>query len=169
MDTLSAPHPIPVPDGTDTEIRLEVNGRKHVVNVEAGDRLSSVLRRQLRLTGAKEGCLEGECGSCTVLVDDMPVNSCLMLAIQAEGRRITTVEGLSGPDGELSSLQQAFVDSGAIQCGYCTPGMVMAAQGLLLHNPNPDEPEIRYALAGNLCRCTGFQTIVEAVKAETAR
>lgn len=148
---------------------LHVNGREHAVQVRASDRLSHILRDGLSLTGLKEGCLEGECGACTVLIDDEPVNACLVLAFQAEGRKITTIEGLENPDGSLSRLQQAFLDKGAVQCGYCTPGMVMAAKGLLMRNAHPDEAEIRLALAGNLCRCTGFQSIVAAVKSEAAR
>ncbi|MCP5087607.1 MAG: (2Fe-2S)-binding protein [Rhodobacteraceae bacterium] len=143
---------------------LHVNGQEHRIKVRRQDRLSSVLRDALGLTGLKEGCLEGECGACTVLLDDMPVNACLVLAFQADARKITTVEGVENADGSLSPLQQAFLDRGAVQCGYCTPGMVMAAHGLLLQNPRPSESEIREGLGGNLCRCTGFQTIVEAVK-----
>jgi len=150
-------------------ITLVVNGQEHALQVRANDRLSHVLRKALDLTGLKEGCLEGECGACTVLIDNEPVNACLVLAFQAEGRKITTVEGLENPDGSLSSLQRAFLDKGAVQCGYCTPGMVMAAKGLLARNAHPDENEIRHALAGNLCRCTGFQSIVKAVKSEAAR
>ena len=168
MAAPSYPQPGSVRAASGREVRLAVNGCDHVLRLDGSERLSTVLRRDLRLTGVKEGCLEGECGACTVLIDDLPVNACLMLAFQAEGRQITTVEGLAGPDGMLSSLQQAFVDNGAVQCGYCTPGMVMAAQGLLLRNPAPDEVEIRDALAGNLCRCTGFQGIFAAVKAEVA-
>jgi len=146
------------------EVTFRVNGHERTLNVGASDRLSQVLRNALDLTGLKEGCLEGECGACTVLIDDQPVNACLVLAFQADGRNITTIEGLLNPDGSLSALQQAFLDKGAVQCGYCTPGMIVAAQGLLLSNPCPDDSEIRHALAGNLCRCTGFQSIVEAVK-----
>ncbi len=150
-------------------IGLHVNGQEHVAHVRASDRLSHILRDGLGLTGLKEGCLEGECGACTVLIDDDPVNACLVLAFQAEGRKITTIEGLENPDGSLTRLQRAFLDKGAVQCGYCTPGMVMAAKGLLMRNAHPDEAEIRHALAGNLCRCTGFQSIVAAVKSEAAR
>lgn len=146
------------------ETGFQVNGREYRLNLGPGEKLSHVLRDNLGLTGLKEGCLEGECGACTVLIDDQPVNSCLVLAFQVDGRKITTIEGLENPDGSLSALQQAFLDKGAVQCGYCTPGMVMAAQGLLAKNPDPDETEIRHALAGNLCRCTGFQSIVEAVR-----
>ncbi len=149
------------------EMQLLVNGQPHTLLVQAGDRLSSVLRSHLGLTGVKEGCLEGECGACTVLIEDKPVNACLMLAFQADGQKITTVEGLA-PKGTLSSLQQSFLDHGAVQCGYCTPGMVMAAEGLLRRTASPDDTEIRHALAGNLCRCTGYQGIVDAIQAEAA-
>ncbi len=154
---------LPRVSDTATEITLHVNNQDHVLKVAASDRLSGVLRQSLGLTGLKEGCLEGECGACTVLIDGESVNSCLVLAFQVQGKRIVTVEGLETPDGRLSRLQQAFLEKGAVQCGYCTPGMVLAAQGLLNHNPCPDEAEIRHALAGNLCRCTGFQSIVQAV------
>ncbi|MCP4236202.1 MAG: (2Fe-2S)-binding protein, partial [Aestuariibacter sp.] len=127
------------------------------------------LRNQLGLTGLKVGCGEGECGACTVLLDDEPVNACLVLAFQAAGRRITTIEGLTGPDGTLSALQKSFIEHGAVQCGYCSAGMVLASEGLLRRNPSPDDSEIRNALAGNICRCTGFLSIIEAVKALACR
>lgn len=151
------------------QIRLIINGRAHQVVVDPRRRLSQFLREDLGLTGLKEGCKEGECGACTVLVDGQPVNSCLMLAFQADGLEITTIEGLTESGGTPSSLQQAFVAHGAVQCGFCTPGMVMAAEGLLRGTPAPGELEIRHALAGNLCRCTGYQTIIEAVVAEARR
>lgn len=168
------PRPI-APDNTDLKasvpvpVELFVNGQQHRISVRVQDRLSSVLRDVLGLTGLKEGCLEGECGACTVLLDGLPVNACLVLAFQIDGRQITTIEGMENLDGSLSSLQQAFVDRGAVQCGYCTPGMVMAAEGLLQRNPNPTEGEIGKALGGNLCRCTGFQNIVQAVKSVANR
>jgi carbon-monoxide dehydrogenase small subunit len=145
-------------------LKLQVNGVEYRRNVLATQTLSQFLRDTLGLTGVKLGCGEGECGACTVLVDDQPVNSCLVFAFQVAGRRITTIEGLQNADGMLSPLQQAFLDHGAVQCGYCTPGMVLASEGLLRRNPNPDDTEIRRALAGNICRCTGFLSIVEAVK-----
>ncbi|CAA7600559.1 2Fe-2S ferredoxin-type iron-sulfur binding domain protein [Acididesulfobacillus acetoxydans] len=145
------------------ELRFTVNGQKQVLEVEPQARLLDVLREQLGLTGAKEGCGEGECGACTVLVDNLAVNSCLVLAHQARGRSVTTVEGLA-PSGKLDALQQAFIQKGAIQCGYCTPGMLMSAKALLLRKPKPTEEEIRMALAGNLCRCTGYVNILRAVQ-----
>jgi carbon-monoxide dehydrogenase small subunit len=144
-------------------VDLLVNGSAWRGDVGATERLSEILRERLRLTGLKEGCREGECGACTVLLDGEPVVSCLVLAFQAQGRQITTIEGLE-TDGELDPLQQAFIDHGAVQCGYCTPGMIMAAKGLLESNGAPTEADIRLALAGNLCRCTGYLHIVEAVQ-----
>jgi carbon-monoxide dehydrogenase small subunit len=144
-------------------VDLFINGCAWRGDVEATERLSGTLRGRLRLTGLKEGCREGECGACTVLLDGKPVVSCLVLAFQAHGRRITTIEGLER-DGALDPLQRAFIDRGAVQCGYCTPGMIMAAKGLLQENGAPTEADIRDALAGNLCRCTGYLHIVEAVQ-----
>ncbi len=129
------------------DIKLRVNGVEFQHNAQATETLAQFLRNTLGLTGTKIGCGEGECGACTVLVDDQPVNSCLFLAFQADGRRITTIEGLQKTNGALSTLQQAFLDHGAVQCGYCIPGMVVASEGLLRRNPNPDEAEIRHALA----------------------
>lgn len=145
-------------------ISLQVNNQAVETEVSAVLRLSSFLRDVLGLTGVKEGCCEGECGACTALLDGKPVNSCLMLAFQAAGCEVTTVEGLGGSSG----LQDAFLQMGAVQCGYCTPGILMAAEGLLRASPNPLEVEIRHALAGNVCRCTGFETIVQAVAAHAA-
>ncbi|KLU59803.1 nicotinate dehydrogenase small FeS subunit [Peptococcaceae bacterium CEB3] len=149
------------------ELRLRVNGIAHTLEVEPQARLLDVLREQLGLTGAKEGCGEGECGACTVLMDGLAVNSCLVLAHQARGRSITTVEGLAAAGG-LDRLQQAFIDQGAIQCGYCTPGMLMSAKALLLAEPDPTEEQIRLALAGNLCRCTGYVNIIKAIREAAA-
>lgn len=151
------------------EIAFTLNGHDCSAEVDPRQRLSDFLRRNMGLTGLKEGCQEGECGACTVLLDDRPVNSCLVLAFQVDGARLTTVEGLSGRDGQPSPLQQAFVEHGAVQCGFCTPGMIAAAEGLLRADRAPDDAAIRHALAGNLCRCTGYQTIVEAVRAEARR
>jgi carbon-monoxide dehydrogenase small subunit len=142
---------------------FRVNGRDCEVAVSPRLTLLELLRDELGLTGTKRGCGEGECGTCTVLLDGAPVNSCLVLALEATGREVTTIEGLAdGP--RLHPLQRAFVEVGAIQCGFCTPGMILAAKALLDGNPNPTEVEIREALAGNLCRCTGYQKIVEAVQ-----
>ena len=126
------------------------------------------MRHALGLTSVKEGCREGECGACTVLADGKPVNACLMLAFQANGLNIETLEGITGANGELSPLQRAFLDIGAVQCGFCTPGMIVAAEGLLRVDAAPDETTIRHALAGNFCRCTGYHAIVEAVRAAAA-
>jgi aerobic-type carbon monoxide dehydrogenase small subunit (CoxS/CutS family) len=149
-------------------LSFTANGRKVSTGGDPLARLSEVLRQQLGLTGLKEGCLEGECGACTILMDGTPVHACLMLAFQAQGRDIVTVEGLSGP-GTLSCLQAVFVNEGAVQCGYCTPGMVMAAEGLLRANPAPGMEDIRHALAGNICRCTGYENIVRAISVEAER
>jgi carbon-monoxide dehydrogenase small subunit len=150
------------------QLVLTVNGMTHEVEARPTARLLDVLRDQLGLTGTKEGCAEGECGACTVIVDGKAVNSCVMLAVQARGREVVTVEGLA-QDGELDVLQQKFVQYGAVQCGYCTPGMLMSAKALLMSNPVPSEQDIRTALAGNLCRCTGYSAIVAAVKAASGR
>lgn len=149
-------------------LSLKINGRTVSVGGDPTARLSHILREELGLTGLKEGCLEGECGACTILVDGAPVHACLMLAFQAQGRDILTVEGLD-EGGLRAGLQAAFVAGGAVQCGYCTPGMVMAAEGLLRANPAPSADEIRHALAGNICRCTGYDSIVRAVAAEAER
>jgi carbon-monoxide dehydrogenase small subunit len=144
------------------EITLNINNISHGVRVLPNDTLLEVLRDQLDLTGSKEGCDEGVCGSCTVHMDGRPVRSCLTLAMEARGTKIKTVEGLAYGD-ELSDLQQSFVDHGAVQCGFCTPGMLMAGDALLTRNPRPDENTIRLALSGNICRCTGYAKIVDAV------
>jgi len=144
------------------DITLSVNGEKHQVTVREGETLLTVLRDYLNLTGTKRGCDQGDCGACTVLADGRPVASCLMLASDAQGKEITTIEGLAS-GGRLHPVQDAFVRHFATQCGFCTPGMIMAAVGLLRENPHPTEIEIREALAGNLCRCTGYGAIVRAV------
>jgi carbon-monoxide dehydrogenase small subunit len=144
-----------------------INGRNLKVEVSTTDRLIDLLRNPLQLTGTKEGCAEGECGSCTVLLDGRSVNACLVLAVQVNGRKVQTVEGLANPR-DLSLLQQKFVEHGAIQCGFCTPGMLMAATSLLAQKPDPSDDEIRQALAGNLCRCTGYTSIIDAVRATAA-
>jgi len=144
-------------------ITLTVNGLRYELAVEPRRTLAELLRYDLGLTGTKIGCSIGDCGACTVLLDGVPTFSCLTLAVEAEGREVLTIEGLA--DGlRLHPLQEAFVEVGAIQCGFCTPGMVLTALALLRGNPHPTEAEIRRALSGNLCRCTGYQKIVEAVK-----
>ena len=152
------------------QIEFIVNGKTERLDVPGGKRLLDVLREDLHLTGAKEGCGEGECGACTVLMDGVAVHSCMVLAGQLTGHHITTIEGLE-EDGRLGVLQNAFVEQGAVQCGYCTPGMIMSTAGLLNRTPDPTEEEIRVALSGNICRCSGYVQIVAAVKAaaETLR
>lgn len=149
------------------KISLTVNGAPRELDSAPLVRLLDALRGPLGLTGTKEGCGEGECGSCTVLLDGDPVNACLVPIGQCEGREVTTVEGL-GKAAHLSPLQKCFIDEGGAQCGICTPGMLIAAEALLRQRPDPDEPAIREALAGNLCRCTGYQRIVESVRAAAA-
>jgi carbon-monoxide dehydrogenase small subunit len=151
------------------EIELSVNGAPVAVEAAPQQRLIDLLRGALGLTGTKEGCGEGECGACTVLVDGRAVNSCLFPALEAEGRQVTTIEGLLRAGSELGVIQQAFVDRGAIQCGFCSPGMILAAKALLDRSARPTEAEIREALLGNLCRCTGYVQIVEAVREAAAR
>jgi carbon-monoxide dehydrogenase small subunit len=144
-------------------IQITVNEVFYQEEVLTGMTLLAFLREQLKLTGTKEGCGNGQCGACTVIMDGKAVNSCLVLAVQADGARITTIEGVEGPDG-LHPLQQAFIDEGAVQCGFCTPGMILSAKALLDENADPDEGEIKEALSGNLCRCTGYVKIIRAVK-----
>jgi len=140
-----------------------VNGRSRTIDAPPLARLLDILRGPLGLTGTKEGCGEGECGSCTVLLDGVPVNACLVVAGQCDGRTVLTVEGLAAR-GALSDLQEAFVKDGGAQCGICTPGILMAAHALLAANPQPGEGEIRESIAGNICRCTGYQRIVESIR-----
>lgn len=150
------------------KIGLRVNGELHEVEVQPHWTLAYVLREVLSLTGTKVGCNEGECGSCTVLIDGKAVLSCLTLAISAEGKEITTIEGLS-KGGKLHPIQEEFVNQGAIQCGFCTPGMIMSAKSLLDKNKDPTDEEIKEAISGNFCRCTGYYKIVEAIKAASRR
>jgi aerobic carbon-monoxide dehydrogenase small subunit len=149
-------------------ITLDINGEGYEALVEPDRTLLDVLRTELGLTGTKTNCLDAECGVCTVLVDGLAVNSCLYLAVVAQGRAITTIEGLA-PAGTLHPLQQTFVEHGAVQCGYCIPGMILSAKAYLDNHPQPSEGEVREALAGNLCRCTGYQKIVDAVLAAAGR
>ena len=145
-------------------LRFWVNGVERERAVSSSATLLDVLREELALTGAKEGCGEGACGSCTVLLDGDPVRSCLTLALEARDRQVTTIEGLA-KGGALTPLQQAFVDHGAVQCGFCTPGMILTATAFLAKNPNPTEEQVRRAISGNICRCTGYAKIVEAILA----
>ncbi len=141
---------------------MKVNGRDYVLKIPPDERLLDTLRKRLFLTGTKEGCGEGECGACSILVDGQVMNSCLLLTIQVAGRTIETIEGI-GKNG-LSPIQQAFIDKGAVQCGFCTPGFIMSTKALLDKNPDPNEEEIKEGLAGNICRCTGYVQVIEAVK-----
>ena len=143
-------------------VMLKVNGIDYPINVDMGRNLLSVLRNELGLTGTKEGCDDSECGACMVLLDGQPVNSCSYLALQAEGRSVTTVEGVMPADG-LHPLQRSLLEQGGVQCGFCTPGIIMSALALLDRNPSPSEEEIRIGLSGNLCRCTGYAKILAAV------
>lgn len=145
------------------KITCTVNGNIVSKDIESGISLLHFLRNVLNLTGTKEGCGEGECGACTVLVDGINVNSCIYPAIEVHGKSITTVEGIES-DGELSKIQKSFLDHGAVQCGFCSPGMVMSAKALLDKTNNPTDEEIRRGMSGNLCRCTGYQAIVDAIK-----
>jgi len=144
------------------DIRFVVNGEPIALSIEPRELLVDVLRQQLRLTGTKRSCDVGVCGACTVLVDEVPATSCSMLAADVDGRNVTTIEGLSH-GGSLHPIQAAFVEHGAVQCGFCTPGMILATKALLSENPSPTEAEIRHHLSGNICRCTGYVKIIEAV------
>jgi aerobic-type carbon monoxide dehydrogenase small subunit (CoxS/CutS family) len=150
------------------EIQLEINGNTYSISVLPQRTLLEVLREDLGLIGTKEGCSEGECGVCTVLLDGFPVRSCLLLVVDVRGRKINTIEGLS-KNGRLHPIQNAFIEQGAIQCGFCTPGMILSAKALLDEKPSPTEEEIRMGLSGNLCRCTGYVKIFKAVQAVTLR
>ena len=145
-------------------IELKVNGEIYEMDVEPRRTLLEVLRDNLGLTGTKKGCDDGNCGTCTVLIDGSPMNSCLLLAVEVQGREIETIEGVATGE-ELHPVQKAFVELGAIQCGFCTPGMILSAKALLDRNPHPSDDEVKRALAGNFCRCTGYAKIIEAVRA----
>ena len=144
-------------------LRFTVNGKDHELSVSVEDRLLDVLRDRLGLIGAKEGCGIGECGACTVLMNGKKINSCMVLALQAEGSAILTIEGLEGANGELHPVQEAFIEKGAVQCGFCTPGMIVSSYDLLQKNMSPSDDEIKESISGNFCRCTGYTQIIEAV------
>ena len=145
-------------------VKITVNVKHYEISVPPWRTLLEIIREDLKLTGTKEGCGLGECGACTVIMDGKIVNSCLVLATEADGKQITTIEGLTDGD-KLHPIQQAFVDHGGLQCGFCTPGMIMSAKALLDENPTPTEDEIKRGIAGNLCRCTGYTKIIESIKA----
>jgi carbon-monoxide dehydrogenase small subunit len=147
------------------DLAFQLNGRAVKASISPDTLLADLLRDVLGLKGTKIGCREGECGACTVLLDGRPVNSCILPALKVQGRAVVTIEGLARADGSLDPLQEAFIETGAVQCGFCTPGMILNAKALLTENPKPDEAEIRRALSGVLCRCTGYQKIVQAVQA----
>jgi aerobic carbon-monoxide dehydrogenase small subunit len=149
-------------------ILLRINNEEHSVTTYPNRTLLEILRDDLLLTGTKESCGEGACGACTVLLDGLPVRSCLLLVTEAEDKEITTIEGLSGSE-KLDPLQESFIEHHAIQCGFCSPGMILTTYSLLKNNPDPDEEEIRHAISGNICRCTGYAKIVEAVKAMSTK
>jgi len=150
-------------------VAIDVNGKPRSAQVPARLSLVDFLREELRLTGTHVGCEHGICGACSIMLDGEPVRSCLMFAVQADGHRVTTVEGLAQADGKLSVLQDSFCEAHGLQCGYCTPGMLIASQSLLDKTPNPNEEQIRDAIGGNLCRCTGYKQIVDAVKLAAQR
>ncbi len=147
------------------EIKFILNGNPICIAIEEHWTLLYLLREKLGLTGTKEGCGRGECGACTVLVDGLAINSCLYFAVETDGKNILTIEGLAAEDGSLHPLQKSFIENGGIQCGFCTPGMILSAKALLDENPRPTETDIKQALAGNLCRCTGYVQIIESIEA----
>jgi carbon-monoxide dehydrogenase small subunit len=147
-----------------TAIAFSLNGREVRATVAGDERALDLIRQAFGLTGTKEGCGRGECGACTILLDGEPVNSCLLVAAKLDGHQVTTIEGLQAPDGSLHPLQKAFLEKGAVQCGFCSPGMLLAAKSLLDRVPQPCEEEIARALSGNFCRCTGYRKIIEAVQ-----
>ena len=146
------------------QITVKVNGSQEMVNVPSNMTLMMMLRESLSLTGTKNGCSAGECGACTVLMNGEPVNSCMVLAVEADGQEITTIEGMA-KDGQLDVVQQMIIEKGGVQCGFCTPGMLISARALLNRNPHPSEQDVVEALVGNLCRCTGYSRIIESVQA----
>ena len=146
------------------EINIKINGESHSMSVDPGETLLELLRETLHLTGTKNGCNRGECGTCTVLLEGRPVRSCILPAVMADGHDVETIEGLQSTTGEPSRIQEAFVRNGAIQCGFCTPGMILTGKSLLEENLDPSESEVRRAISGNLCRCTGYTKIVDAIR-----
>ena len=146
-------------------IQLDINNQVYEVPVNPRDLLVDVIRKKVGFTGTKKGCGQGDCGACTVLIDGVPVLSCITLAIACQGKKISTIEGMADKQGNLHPIQQAFVDHGAVQCGFCTPGMILSAKALLDRNPLPSELEIKRSISGNICRCTGYKKIVEAISA----
>lgn len=150
------------------QISVKVNGAYEMVTVPSNMTLLRMLRESLSLTGTKNGCAAGECGACTVLMNGEPVNSCMVLAVEADGQEITTIEGLT-KDGQLDVVQQTIIEKGGVQCGFCTPGMLISARALLNRNPHPSEQDVVEALVGNLCRCTGYSRIIESVQAAAER
>ncbi len=150
-------------------IQLEINNQLYEIPVTPRDLLVDVIRKKVGITGTKKGCGEGDCGACTVLMDGAPVLSCLTLAITCQGRKIITIEGLADEQGALHPIQQSFLDHGAVQCGFCTPGMILTTKALLDKNPHPDQTSIKRGIAGNICRCTGYKKIVEAIGAAADR
>jgi len=152
----------------EVKVKLRVNGREREASVEPRVTLADFLRESLRLTGTHLGCEHGVCGACTVLVDGAAVRSCLLFAVQADGAEVTTIEGIGSPDGDLSPVQEAFRDCHGLQCGFCTPGFIVSVTAFLREHPDPTEAEIREALSGNLCRCTGYQGILHAVRQAAA-
>lgn len=150
------------------QISVKVNGAEEMVTVPSNMTLLRMLRESLSLTGTKNGCAAGECGACTVLLNGEPVNSCMVLAVEADGQEITTIEGLA-KDGQLDVVQQTIIEKGGVQCGFCTPGMLISARALLNRNPHPSEQDVVEALVGNLCRCTGYSRIIESVQAAAER
>ncbi len=152
-----------------TPVAFTLNGDRMEITVEDHWTLVHLLREELGLTGTKEGCGSGECGACTVIIDGLAINSCLYMAVEIDGRELLTIEGMAAPDGTLHPIQKSFVENGGIQCGFCSPGMIMSAKALLDETPDVGDEEIRHALAGNLCRCTGYHQIFESVKAAGGR
>ena len=145
-------------------ITFTVNGKEYNINVDIRKSLLEVLREELNYTGAKQGCAVGECGACTVIIDGVTADSCIYLAVWADGKNIKTIEGVSDRSGKLSDIQESYIDAGAVQCGFCTPGLILSTEVLLENNTEPSKDEIRRGLSGNLCRCTGYQKIIEAVE-----